>query len=62
VSNGRDALDATLARLLAEALVAELSAELAKQTNAPDLVTQAGAQQDHLEDIQSTPRSRQHTS
>jgi hypothetical protein len=40
----RAALDAQIARLLADALVREIRAEMAVETNAPNLLEQAGAQ------------------
>jgi hypothetical protein len=51
----RAAIDAAIARLLADALVRELRAEMAVQTNAPHLLEQAGAQtNDRPDDDQNT--------
>jgi hypothetical protein len=43
----RATLDARLARLLADALLRDLRAELARETNAPHLQAQAGASDGH---------------
>jgi hypothetical protein len=47
VDDSRADLDATLAAILARALVRDLRAELAQETNAPHLQAQAGASDGH---------------